>query len=421
MRKARVLLVAAVVAVGASGAHAQPSLSPSGARDARLLLRELDAYHPALYRNVSRTRFRAQVDRLVANAPQLSRDELLVGLMRLAALPGPRNGHTGIFPLDPAHRQPFHLLPIRLYDFADGLFVVDDASGNGLVGLEVVGIAGSPVSRVLDRVRPLVPRDNDSTARGLAPHFAITAEVLDGLGIVEGTGAVAVTFERPGGEQLTRSLAPIPAAEYTTAFADPLHGHYPAILPRASKPLYLAQMGRELWLRKLADGRAVYVGYNSALPATSAVAARLQRLTRDLRVRRVIVDVRLNGGGNNAAYLPLLDVCSRPQVNRRGKLYVLAGRATFSAAGNFVADVDRMTRALVLGEPTGGGVNQYGDATRFTLPSTGLNVYVATEYVVRGAPNDRRLAIAPDVRIDLTSTDYFAGRDPVLARALRGL
>jgi hypothetical protein len=41
--------------------------------------------------------------------------------------------------------------------------------------------------------------------------------------------------------------------------------------------------------------------------------------------------------------------------------------------------------------------------------------------VQRGAPGDRRLAVDPDIRVDLTSTDYFAKRDPALARALRGL
>jgi hypothetical protein len=421
MRKARVLVVATLVAVGASGAHAHPSVSPSAARDARVLHRDLAAYHPALYRSVTRAHFRAEVDRLVAGAPQLSRNELVVGLMRLAALPGPRNGHTGIFPLDAAHREPLHALPVRLYDFADGVFVVDDAAGGRLTGLEVVAIAGTPITRVLELVRPLVPRDNDSTARGLAPHFAITVEVLDGLGVADGVGPVEMTLERPGGERLTETLTPVPAAEYTATFADPLHGHYPAILPQAPRPLYLSQMGRELWLRRLEGGKAVYVGYNSALASTTAVAARLEKLARDRSVRRVVVDVRLNGGGSNAAYVPLLRALGRPQVNQRGKLFVLAGRATFSAAGSFVADADRATRALVVGEPTGGGVNQYGDATTFALPSTGLNVYVATEYVVRGTPKDRRLAIAPDIRVELTSTDYFAGRDPVLARALRGL
>jgi hypothetical protein len=420
MRKVCALLVAAV-ALGGAAAQAQPSVSPTAAADARVLHRELAAHHPDLYRNLSRTRFRSEVTRLATRAPQLSQNELLVGLMRLAALPGARNGHTGIFPFDPAHREPMHALPIRLYHFADGVFVVDDAADGRLTGLRVLAIGGAPTRQVLGLVRPLVPRDNESTLRGLAPHYAITVEVLDGLGIVEGTGPVEVTLARTDGEQVTETLTPVPAAEYTTTFADPLHGHYPALLPHASRPLYLAQMGRELWLRRLGGGKAVYVGYNTAVAQTAAVAARLEKLTRQRSIRRVIVDVRLNGGGNNTAYLPLLEVLVRPQVNRRGKLYVLAGRATFSAAGNFVADVDSLTRALVVGEPTGGGVNQYGDATTFALPSTGLNVYVATQYVVRGTPKDRRLAVAPDIRVDLTSTDYFAGRDPALARALRGL
>jgi hypothetical protein len=419
MRKACVFLVVTAVAVGAPGAHAGPSVSPAAARDARVLHRELAAYHPALYRNVTKARFRAEVERLVARAPQLSANELTVGLMRLAALPGARNGHTGIYPLDPSHRRQLHGLPVRLYDFADGVFVVDDTLGGRLTGLRVEAIEDTPMARVLQLVRPLVMRDNESSRRGLAPHFALTVEVLDGLGVADGTGAVDVTFLRPGGERVTETLTPIPTSEYVSAFADPLHGHYPAVLPHGSKPLYLAQMGRELWLRKLAGGKVLYVGYNSAGAPTVEAAARIRRLARS--VRRVVVDVRLNGGGDNNAYLPLLDALSRPDVDRRGKLFVLAGRATFSAAGNFVADVERTTRAVIVGEATGGGVNQYGGSTTFTLTSTGLHVYVATEYVVRGSPNDRRLAVAPDIRVDLTSTDYFAGRDPVLARALRGL
>jgi C-terminal processing protease CtpA/Prc len=142
---------------------------------------------------------------------------------------------------------------------------------------------------------------------------------------------------------------------------------------------------------------------------------------RSAKVRRVVVDVRANGGGDNTSYNPLLNVLASPQVNRRGRLYLLVGRATFSAAGNFAADVDRYTKALLVGEPTGGGVNQYGDATSVTLPGTGWSVRIATEYTQRGEPGDRRLAVEPDIRVDLRSADYFAKRDPVLARALRGL
>ena len=174
-------------------------------------------------------------------------------------------------------------------------------------------------------------------------------------------------------------------------------------------------------MRKLAQGRVLYVGYNSALALTYEFAPKLERMAKSPTVRRVIVDVRLNGGGNNQSYRPLYGVLASPLINRPGRLYLLVGRATFSAAGNFAAEIDRYTRAVLLGEPTGGGVNQYGDATTITLPATGWTVHVATSYVVRGPLNDRRLAVAPSRRVDIRSEDFFAGRDPVLAAALKGV
>ncbi len=174
-------------------------------------------------------------------------------------------------------------------------------------------------------------------------------------------------------------------------------------------------------MRKLAQGRVLYVGYNSALALTYEFAPKLERMAKSPRVRRVIVDVRLNGGGNNQSYRPLYGVLASPLINRPGRLFLLVGRATFSAAGNFAAEIDRYTRAVLLGEPTGGGVNQYGDATTIALPATGWTVHVATSYVVRGPLNDRRLAVAPSRRVDIRSEDFFTGRDPVLAAALKGL
>jgi C-terminal processing protease CtpA/Prc len=174
-------------------------------------------------------------------------------------------------------------------------------------------------------------------------------------------------------------------------------------------------------MTKLARGRAVYVGYNAVVVDTTAPAVRLKRLIRSQTVRRLIVDVRLNGGGDNTTYLDLLSALQTPKVNRRGRLFLLMGRATFSAAGNFATDVKDYTRAIAVGEPTGGGVKIYSETTSVALPTVGWNVRIATQYMERGAVNDQRLGIDPDVRVDLTSTDFFAGRDPVLARALRGL
>ena len=67
----------------------------------------------------------------------------------------------------------------------------------------------------------------------------------------------------------------------------------------------------------------------------------------------------------------------------------------------------------MVGEPTGGGVETYGDTVPVLLVEPGWMVHIAGRYHERKrGPRDRRLAVEPDVRIELTSAQYFAGRDP---------
>ncbi len=263
------LLVPLAMVAIVSTAQARSSAPATLAEDVRELGASIEQIHPAPFRSVSRQRFRAEVDELARSAPSISRNELLVGLLRIIALLGPRNGHTGLFPGDPAHARELHLYPLRLYDFADGVYVVD-AVDRSLVGSRLVAVEGMPAAQVFDRVEPLVPRDNDSNLRGMAPHFVLTAEVLDGLGIVEGTGSADFTFARPDGQQADVAVTSVPASRYISTFSDALHGHYPSILPHAAKPLYLSGSARPMWARTIAGGRAVYMGFNSVQQPTPA-------------------------------------------------------------------------------------------------------------------------------------------------------
>ena len=104
------------------------------------------------------------------------------------------------------------------------------------------------------------------------------------------------------------------------------------------------------------------------------------------------------------------------RLSRTRSVSLLIGRATFSAAGNFAADVDALPRVRLIGEATGGAPSQWGDATTVNLPSTGLIARVATSYQRYGRPS--ALTTRPDVAVPLTVEDFPAGRDPVLARAL---
>ena len=132
----------------------------------------------------------------------------------------------------------------------------------------------------------------------------------------------------------------------------------------------------------------------------------------------MIVDVRLNGVGDNTSYRPLLETLRSRTVSRRGRLVLLTGRVTFSAGGNFVAEVDAFTRARIVGEAAGGSPHNYGDSQQVELEALGWTVHVPPQYVeVLGRP-DERVSIEPDVPVQIRAADHFAGRDPVLAKAL---
>ena len=163
-------------------------------------------------------------------------------------------------------------------------------------------------------------------------------------------------------------------------------------------------------------GRAVYVTYNM-VTNPGAMPQRLLKLARKPRVRRVIVDLRINGGGDNTSYWSLVRALQNRRVNKRGKLAVLIGRRTFSAAGNLAGDLDSQTRARFFGEPTGGAPSQWGDQAVIPLPSLRISAATAVEYV--GDPDDTRTATMPDVPVPVSAAAFFAGRDPVLAAALR--
>lgn len=103
--------------------------------------------------------------------------------------------------------------------------------------------------------------------------------------------------------------------------------------------------------------------------AVDGLVARLPRLDRDqtlVELMRIIalpgprdghmglVDVRLNGGGDNTTYHPLVSALRGRAVNRPGRLVLLTGRVTSSAASNFVAELQSLTRVRIVGETAGG-------------------------------------------------------------------
>jgi hypothetical protein len=403
VRRALLAVAVSLLAVGCASSSGAPQATPPLAREVLGLADGIERSHPDPFHSVSRTRLRAEADELAERAPTLSRDELVVGLMRLLALLGERDGHTAIWPRDTAHARPFNLYPIRLYAFPTGFHVLAATGHDELVGARVTAIDGMPVDDVVTRVAPLIPRDNEWSRLNLLPEWLVTAEVLAGVGATSATRRATYTFD----DGTTLALDAVTASAYDSL------GAFNELPPPPGKrrPLWLQRPGEEQFAVTIRGGRVVYAAYRVTRNA-SQLADRIERLALKPGVRRIVVDVRLNPGGDNTTYGALLGLLARPAIGR--KTVVLEGRATFSAAGNFVAEVARRTRARLVGEPSGGAQSQWGDSTAIELPLTGVTAHVATLHQDFGPG----VTTEPDVRVDLTAADFFAARDTVLERAI---
>ncbi len=413
MRRALVAASVLFVLVACSSSAAQPSADPGVVADVRKLAAEMERIHPDLYHSVSRDRFQRAVDDLVERLPELERDEILVELLRIIAMTGERDGHMGLFPLVD-HERPVHLAPIRAWVFPEGFYVLASPERPELVGLRILAIEGRPVDEVAALVRPLVTRDNESSLILRLPEFMITGEILHGLGLSASADTVRLTVERAGGERLDATLSTLPGPAYWNLIQ---HVWAPPPPPGVRAPLWLRDPNRPLRFAKLARGRVVYAVY-AHTNSTGTFADGLRARAQNPKVRRVIVDVRINPGGDNTAYRSLLDVLRSRLVNRPGRLVLLTGRVTFSAAGNFAAEVDARTQARIIGEAAGGSPHNYGDRIEVELETLGWTVHVPPQYVEVLDRPDERAALEPDLHLQIGSADHFAGRDPVLARAI---
>src|SRR5690606_29622953 len=96
-------------------------------------------------------------------------------------------------------------------------------------------------------------------------------------------------------------------------------------------PLWQRNEKQGFWSERLADG-SLYVNWRSYDGLADGGAALLESLDAD-HPRRLIVDLRDNDGGDYTVGRAFIDeIASRPWLNRRGVLYVMIGRETFSAA-----------------------------------------------------------------------------------------
>jgi tetratricopeptide (TPR) repeat protein len=277
-------------------------------------------------------------------------------------------------------------------------------------------------------VRGMIGRDNEMNARFFAPFLLAMPEVLHAIGAIDEPDAAPLLLEQAGVRTVAvlrpSGLAGMMPSDTDVSWMQE-EGWVDMRGPDGPRtPPWLRRDPREaLRLEYLGDSRTAYVQYNKVGDGPGETVAdfagRLRAFVDSAAVDRVVLDLRLNRGGDGTLNQPLvLSLIRSAKLEGPGRLFVVIGRSTFSAAQFLVHDLEEYTDAVFVGEPTAGKPNSYGDSRRITLPNSGITVRASIFYWQRGHPLDTRPWKAPDVAAELTSRDYRNNVDPAMREIL---
>jgi hypothetical protein len=389
-------------ALAASGMKARLDLSPQQwVEDLDALKRELPKRHANAFFYLPKAAFEAQIKQLQDDVARLNGDQVFVRIAQIVNAIG--DGHTGV--VSPEDRR---TLPIELLSFGNDMRIV--AAGPGLEaanGAKVVKIGNTDIARVRDLALTLTPSEELNELReARIVYYLARGIVLHGLGITPSRDSALFTVRRDAGKTFAvdiKARGPREDVKLTPAY--PTSG------------LRYQREHETFWCDSVAAAKAVYCAFHS-YQELKAKAAAMFALIDSSRAKKLIIDMRDNGGGDNTVgYAQLVKpLMARADLNRKGHLFVLVGPLTFSAAMNNAAQFQDETEAILVGQTIGEKPNSYQEPRQFRLPNSHLVVRASTLYYEfrKTGPN----AIKPDKEIIPTWDDVKAGRDPVLDWAI---
>lgn len=409
-----VMYCIAATAFAFGTAHAERIFTDEQWRqDIETYVSKLKTMHKNPFHAVPEPIFQNEVDALAARLGELSDQQIALEMSRLAAMIG--DGHTWIAPDDSWAPE---RVPVTLFEFEDGVFVRRAMpKDNELVGREVIAIGGRPVDELLTLAGPFTSRDNEYSLRARRTSLLTNVAFLERVDIMGG-GPPVFTLRDAAGNTSEAPIEPVDAPRFYAWLDESTSTN------AKNLPLFRRRADEPYWTEYLDENRALYMRFNSVLnapngPHLTAFSEHLVQQLDETGARKLIIDVRNNGGGNGDLLKPLIRrISENKRINQRGRLFVLCDRITYSAALMFTVRMDLQTNALFAGEPGGGKPNSYSERTDFTLPNTKMVGSISSRYHEEGGPGDDREFVPVDIPVEMTSADYFGNRDPVLDAVL---
>ena len=376
--------------------------------DILYLKENLPKLHKNLFSVISQEEFNAAMDGLSARVDELNNAQVFTELDRIVASVG--DAHTNINIRDD------YGYPLDFWVFDGKICIVNaDKSLEEMMFSQVVKIDGVDIDTVVQQLTTLISHENESWVSARLPDYLKAPIYLYGLGIVQDEKQAVFTVRKDGEEK-----------EYTVSALS--SGEEAEYVNPAEKDVLIGKYDTYYDYKYLPEQNALYFEYNVCANlknrSFSDFNSEMFGAIEENSPEKIVVDLRSNSGGNSEVLNPFTQrlagyIAEHPEV----RVYTLISRNTFSSGMFAIYRIkEAAPDAVLVGEPTGGALDCYGEVRGTDLPNSQLPVSYSTKYFEFSKDftyhNGGIGTCLPDVSIRTTIEDYESGRDPALAYVL---
>lgn len=326
--------------------------------DIDYLKEQLINNHVNLFAYTKEEDFNEKIEYLKNMIDKLDYEEMKVEISRVIA--SIKDAHTSL--VFPARR----FIPLKFYYFNDGAYIIDSTKDyENLLFKKVIAIEDINIEDVLEELRSIISFENEYFFKAQSMKYLQVVEVLYGLLIVDNMNKIKITLEDGEHEIIPVSIKKL-------------------VYTNDKLPLYARKSSENLWFTYL-ENEELYIKYNSCREnEIESLHNKIENIILFIEkhnVKKVTVDLRNNLGGDSTLFEPFIDYIKGNYIlNNKENLKVIIGRDTFSSALLNAYDFKNNTNAKIIGEPSGGKPNCYGEVLKFSLPNSKLLVTYSTKF-----------------------------------------
>lgn len=389
--------------------------------DLNFLQQTIHDDYPFLFKKTTADKFDATIAELRRSIPQMETHEIVLAFAKVVA--SFEYGHTSV-PWGHFEGIDFYWMPYHLKQFKDGLFIQATTENHPkALGAQVLEVEGIPAEKALATVKPVFPTENDEFFKAYGVNYLANAQVLHATRVTPTLKKNITLTLKKEGEVFQHTFQSFDGQdipnEYT--YVQEKEGWLDA-RDNSRDPLYLKNLDRIYYFEYLPEAKTVYVRHSQIQDDPQedipAFYERLFSFIEANEVEKLVLDVRLNGGGNNFKNKPIVTGVIKSRINQTGSFFVITSGQTFSACQNLVNELHTYTNAIFVGQPTGENINFYGDNRTINLPNSQLPVRLSYAWW-QDKPqwaNDQWLA--PHIAVEMTAGEYVTNQDPALETIL---